>query len=220
MADLVAQSAMFKRATVEKIPFGIDDSVFLRKDKVQIRSRLGIPLEDIVIFFRAASSEFKGIDCIRAALERLDSNRKTLLTVNETGLLAELKDKYRILEYGWVEDDELLSDLYSASDIFLMPSRAESFGMMAIEAMACQVPVIAFDNTALTETVNYGSAGVLVEDGNAIGLSREIERLSSNFSVREELALKGFRHVMANYTIANYFERSFRSYRDALNSDV
>ena len=212
MADMVAQSMMFKRANVEKIPFGIDDSVFLRKEKVSIRKRLAIPLEDIVIFFRAASSEFKGIDCIRAALDRLDGNHKTLLTVNEKGLLENLQSKYRILEYGWVEDDELLSDLYSACDIFLMPSRAESFGMMAIEAMACRVPVIAFDNTALSETVNYGAAGVLVEDGDSIALAQEIERLSADFSVREALALKGYQHVMENYTISKYFEESYSCY--------
>ncbi len=52
-------------------------------------------------------------------------------------------------EYAWVYDDNKLAELYQASDIFLMPSNYESFGMMAIEAMSSGVPVLSIKGRPL-----------------------------------------------------------------------
>jgi len=61
------------------------------------------------------------------------------------------------------ENDNLMADIYNASDLFLMPSIVESFGMMAIEAMSCGTLPIVLEGTALPEVTNSKTCGVTVK---------------------------------------------------------
>jgi glycosyltransferase involved in cell wall biosynthesis len=72
-------------------------------------------------------------------------------------------------------DDESLRILYRRADAVLVTSRAEGFGLPAIEAMACATPVVAFDNTALPEIV--GSGGTLVRDGDVAEMAEAVHEL-------------------------------------------
>ena len=55
--------------------------------------------------------------------------------------------------------------MYSAADLFVNPSRAETFGLVTAEALSCGTPVVAYDNTGSSEIVSE-DCGMLVEDGN------------------------------------------------------
>jgi glycosyltransferase involved in cell wall biosynthesis len=130
MYEMVKQSpltAHFKK--VHLIPFGIDTNLFKRKEKRdEIRKGLGIDSDNFVIMFREAN-EWKGIEYIKNMLAKLESERPiTILTVGEIGQLENLKGKYKIIECGWVNDNDRMVDLYSSADLFLMPSVAEAFG--------------------------------------------------------------------------------------------
>ena len=67
---------------------------------------------------------------------------------------------------------ELLSTYYRAADVCLVPSRSESFGLVALEAAACGTPVVASDVGGLRSLVDHGRTGYLVEDAYARGLRR------------------------------------------------
>jgi N-acetyl-alpha-D-glucosaminyl L-malate synthase BshA len=72
-----------------------------------------------------------------------------------------------------------LEEIVGASDLFVLPSEAESFGMAALEAMACEVPVIATDAGGLPEVVTNGESGYLLPVGDTDGMAaRAIEILS------------------------------------------
>jgi len=75
-------------------------------------------------------------------------------------------------------DDGELADLYTAAGCFMFPSRYEGFGLPCLEAMACGCPVVAFRNSSLPEVVD--EAGELVEDGDAVELSRVAARMSAD----------------------------------------
>jgi hypothetical protein len=83
--------------------------------------------------------------------------------VGSAGDLDDLAKIVKVTTYGWIKDDKLLSDLYSLSDLYLMPSRREYFGMMAVEAMACGTLPIVIDGTSLADAVDAPIHGVSTE---------------------------------------------------------
>jgi glycosyltransferase involved in cell wall biosynthesis len=169
-------------ARVHLIPFGIRADAWLPdSERIASRRLLGIPEDDFVIFFRATDSLVKGL---RYIIEALGSKRParptTLLTVDQRGLLGSLSSSYKIVERGWVEDPSLYPRLFSACDVFLMPSTAEAFGLMALEAMAASRPVICFEGTALPSITHAPECGIAVPAGDSDALRCAIDELAGN----------------------------------------
>ncbi len=81
------------------------------------------------------------------------------------------------VEFRGPQPQDVLPDYYAAADLCLMPSRHESFGMVALEAMACGVPVVASRVGGLTVTVQDGVTGLLVPEGDAGALADGIAAL-------------------------------------------
>ena len=183
MLDMVRRSPITAHLSrVHLIPFGIDVATF-RDDLGRSASRklLGIDEGDFVVFFRAALSPDKGLAFIREALgSRPPARPTTLLTVDRRGLVGDLASRYRIVDLGWVEDQSLYPHLFSACDVFLMPSTAEGFGLMALEAMASARPVVCFEGTALPSVTHAPECGIAVESRNAVALRDAIDRLAAS----------------------------------------
>jgi glycosyltransferase involved in cell wall biosynthesis len=89
-------------------------------------------------------------------------------------------------DVGYVED---MPALYRGADAVIVSSRAEGFGLPALEAMACGTPVAAFDNTSLPEVL--GDAGLLVADGDVGALVGAVRRVLTDRTLHDDLAHKG-----------------------------
>lgn len=205
MYDLVKQSPLTKHFTnVHIIPLGIDLEFFNDEiGKIEARKKLNIPNDDIVLFLRAQQA-FKGTSYIVEALKKLKTNKKiTILTCDEKNRFKEVQNKYNIVDYGRMNNEELRY-AYNACDIFLMPSIGETFGMMAIEAMACSKPVIVFNNTALPSVTYAPECGVLVENKNSEKLKCAIENLINNEEERHRRGTLGRKICEEHYSITNY----------------
>ena len=185
-------------------------------NKNEAKKKLGIPYDSLTIMFRAAPGEFKGIDIIRDAIMRLQSPKKiNLLTVDQKGLLSELQNKHDVREYGWINDDEILSSLYQASDIFLMPSLAESFGLMAVEAMSCADMVLTVDGTALPEIINAPECGIATKrDATAYGA--ELQRLINNPKEISERGQKSLEYAESHYKHDIYVRKIVSLYEEVI----
>ncbi len=200
---------------VHLIPFGIDLNNFSNRiPKIEARKKLGIGYDDVVLFFRA-QTEFKGTDYIIEALENLTTAKKiTLLTCSEVGLLSAIQNKYNMVELGHINDEEIVT-AYNACDIFLMPSRGESFGLMAVEAMACSKPVIIFNNTALPYVTFAPDCGVLVENKNVLKLMEAIKWLVEDEKERKRRGEYGRKLVEKHYDINKYNTKMISIYEKA-----
>jgi D-inositol-3-phosphate glycosyltransferase len=84
----------------------------------------------------------------------------------------------------------VLPDYYAAADLCLMPSRYESFGMVALEAMASGVPVIASRAGGLAVTVQDGATGRLVPEGDVAALARAVAGLLGDEAGRRALGTR------------------------------
>ena len=90
------------------------------------------------------------------------------------------RGQHQILEFGWTDNESLLLDLYAACDFLAMPSKAEAFGLMAIEAMACGRPVLSLEGTALPGVTFAPDAGLAVQANDIAALANAIDHLISN----------------------------------------
>lgn len=205
MYDLVKQSPLTKHfKNVHIIPLGVDLEFFNNKiQKEDARKKFNIPDTDIVLFLRAQKA-FKGTNYIVEAMKKLKTDKKiTILTCDEKNRFDEVKSRYNIVDMGRMNNKELLY-AYNACDIFLMPSIGETFGMMAIEAMACEKPVIIFNNTALPDVTFAPECGVLVENKNSDKLKEAIEYLITHEEEREKRGKLGRKLCEEHYSIEKY----------------
>lgn len=108
------------------------------------------------------------------------------LEVRRSLTLADRPDRVDLL--GAVPEDDLV-ELYAGADALVMTTRAEGFGLPALEAMATGTPVVAFRNTSLPEVI--GDAGVLVADGDVAKMADELTTLLDRGSRWEELSAAG-----------------------------
>lgn len=222
MFDLVKKSPLTKHfERVHLIPFGIDLELFKRKDnRDEIRKKLGIGKDNFVIMFRQDPQEWKGLPYIKEMLTKLKTKKEvTILTVGGTGLLNEFKDKYQVIEYEWVNDNELMVELYSASDLFLMPSLAEAFGMMAIEAMACSLPVIVFEGTSLPSVTFSPKCGIELKREDTDSFVKTVERLISNPKECIERGEIGRQLSEKNYDLERYNSEIIKLYEGIFNNN-
>jgi glycosyltransferase involved in cell wall biosynthesis len=219
MLDMVHCSPLTSKFDrVHLIPFGIETCSALADDaKMESRRHLGIPEVDFVLFFRETASPVKGLRHIVEALESHRPERPTtLLTVDQRGLLGSLDSNYNVVELGWVDDPDLQQLLYSACDVFLMPSTAEAFGLMALEAMAAGRPVICFEGTALPSVTHAPECGIAVPMGDSSALRRAIDGLCGDPVDAARRGAMGRRLASENYDYEVFLDSLAGLYRSAI----
>lgn len=178
MREMVSRSPLAEGFNVTTISFGLDLDRYKPADQAAARARLGVIPGRPVVFIRSSSTPFKGLSEFVRAIELLELNLQLcIISLQETGHFDRFIGKHQIIEFGWSNDENLLLDAYAACDFFAMPSMAEAFGLMAIEAMACGRPVLSFEGTSLPGVTFSPKAGLSVRKGDVAELARAIEWL-------------------------------------------
>jgi D-inositol-3-phosphate glycosyltransferase len=195
-------------ACVEVIPLGVDPERFNPGSRELARAALGLPANARIVLAVGRIEPLKGLDIlIRAAAEITDRSGLRLLLVGGDEQARPEFDRLRAIarEVG-VEDlvtfvgsieHEDLPDYYRAADVVVMPSFAESFGLVAVEAMACGVPVVVSRVGGLASTVADGRTGYLVPWRCPEPFAEKIELLLRNESLRNALGKAGVERMRA-----------------------
>jgi glycosyltransferase involved in cell wall biosynthesis len=108
--------------------------------------------------------------------------------------------------HGFVPDAEL-NDLYARASIFVMPSRAEGFGFVFLEAMAHELPVIAGNRDATPEVVVDGDTGLLVDPTSVEAITGAISRLLSDDCLRQKMGQAALTHSQDNFSFDTFQAR-------------
>ena len=215
MLNRVQASPLFEGVRVHHVPFGLDLNFFSPSAAPDARKRFGIPDNVLVLCFRSEMNEFKGLAYIIQALERIRGDQPIcLLTFAKKGLLNCFADRFQLVELGWTDDEEMMRDALVAADIFLMPSTAEAFGVMAIEAMACGKPVISFDGTSLPEVTFAPDVGLSVPMKDAEALRHALQRLIDHPEERLERGRKGRLAAEQHYNVEMQADRLAKIYKE------
>jgi D-inositol-3-phosphate glycosyltransferase len=121
---------------------------------------------------------------------------------DELECLDKLKDEvglHDLVAFLGSRAQDTLPYYYSAAEICVVPSHYESFGLVALEAMACGTPVIASRVGGLQQTVEDGVTGFLVPAGDEDALAQNLQRILSDRGLRQRLAANA-RHRAQDYT--------------------
>lgn len=217
MMKMAEASPLMTNFRLHHIPFGIDTTVFSPGDTSACKERLGIPKDNVVIGLRANANDFKGLEYIQRAFELLDVDIPlTILAFNQKGHFDKFLGRYHIVEVGWIKETSSFAETLRACDLFLMPSTAESFGMMAIESMACGKPSIVFDGTALPE-VTFAPRGAISVAPNVEELVKAMKYLVLDGSARQQLGAEARSIAVQNYDFSLHVDRMQSLYEKALS---
>lgn len=202
---------------IEVIPFGIDINKYKSKENKSSKKDFGISEEQIVIGFRAEDFWVKGCQYLYEALLQIEQNENIyLLSVGGGNIPQQIRSKYNLIELGWVNDLDKMLSFWGAVDIFIMPSLAEGFGVMALEAMASSCAVVCFAGTVVAENTDAPRCGIEVQYKSAAALADAIQHLLHN---KEEMVYRGklgLERVNKYFTYDDYVRRHIELYNNIL----
>lgn len=220
LAD-IAQRSMLGHLPIHQVSNGIELESFPQRDRKTCRAEFGIPDDRKVILYIAASlnNHMKGGDLFVDAMHALPDelrNRCTLLLLGDNGDEVAQATGMSAIATGYVSDVDRKAMAFAAADVTVMPSRAETQGIVLMESMACGTPVAAFDVGGIGEVVETGPGGLLASPEDVPALARSIERLLSDDELNRSLAESGRAAVEQHYTTRRAAEQYVDIYRQAI----
>jgi D-inositol-3-phosphate glycosyltransferase len=190
-------------ARIEIVAPGVNRAFFSPGEYIQARRAIGYPSDAPLLLFVGRIQPLKGVDIAVGALAEVVDGSESKQTYRRRGGESHLADTSLVVIGGpsgmYGEDElahihrliddldltsrvrfvpprghEMLSTYYRAADVVVVPSRSESFGLVALEAAACGVPVVASAVGGLTTLVDHGRTGYLVEQRDPAAFGRRV----------------------------------------------
>jgi len=200
---------------------GIDPNQFRRTRARDVLGRRGV-LEPYVLFVGRITDQ-KGIFHLLEAAPKLPPGVQVVLCASapdtpeiEARLKRALPEHSNVVWIGEMIPVDEVVQLYSHAAVFVCPSVYEPFGLINLEAMACETPVVASGVGGILEVVEDGKTGVLVEPGRPDALAVAIRALLEDPERGRALGRAGRQRVQAHFSWASVASRTREVYQDAI----
>lgn len=238
-----AQLEFLYRADSSKIaiiPPGVDTSKFYPIQKDEAKAAIGMPTDGQMILFVGRIEPLKGVDTLLKALAYIQKTRnldccphylaiiggdpedtEQRLT-REMGRIKDLSQELGLSEivmFLGKRSQDSLPYYYSAADVVVVPSHYESFGMVALEAMACGTPVVASQVGGLAFLVQDGVTGFVVPNGEPELLGQHLIEIILDPDLRDRLGAQGA-EIARGYSWDTIAARILKVYNDLIGSPM
>ena len=190
----------------------------------KIRSDYKFDNYELNVLFLSRLQREKGVfEVINAVIElNKQHNCKVQLLIigsdhkGNSKQIKRISAKYNFIKLvGYVSERDKIAFLH-ACDALVVPSIADSFGTIYLEAWACKKPVIGADIPSTRELISYGEDGFFAKYGDVHDLMQKIKFLLDNPEKRIEMGKKGYKKVLQNYTNKILVEKIYNIFRSIL----
>jgi len=182
---------------VSLVPCGVDLSVFRPLDQKSVRARLGLNGEKILLYV-GRIEPLKGLDLLVETAAQMDSGEKVRMIVvgadvngdremDRVKQLAKERDLDDQIDFIGQVDHSELPFYYNAADVCVVPSYYESFGLVALESMACGTPVVATRVGGLSTIIDHGHTGYLKSWRCPEAFANSVEMIISSDGLQQSM---------------------------------
>ena len=212
---------------VRVIPCGIDLKLFRPQDQQQARIKLGLGQREPVLLFVGRLDPFKGPDLLLRSAAMMEEKAQIIIVGGksqqdkDTQLLKELAAQLKIskrVHFIDAQPQYKLPTIYSAADVTVVPSYHESFGLAAVESLACSTPVVATRAGGLTTVVQNNETGFLVPRCPGFFAER-LDSLLQNPTMLNSLS-KAARPSVVQFSWKNVAKMVLNMYEDVINEEA
>jgi glycosyltransferase involved in cell wall biosynthesis len=218
LADEARGSKLLGRFPVSVIPYGIDTDVFRPRDKVMAREMFGIPQGAKVVLFAAEGigEPRKGFSILVDMLPSIPTDAGIQLV--SVGRCSGLQDK-RLpgVSLGFIDNDRILSWVYSAADVYVIPTLDDNLPNTVIESMSCGTPVVGFNTGGVPDMVRDGISGFLVPKRDAAALRQAIVKLLEDSVARASMSANCRRIALEEYDLKLQAQRYLALYESLIS---
>ncbi|MBQ6444702.1 MAG: glycosyltransferase family 4 protein [Methanosphaera sp.] len=203
------------------IPNGVDTSIFKESDEKK---------EEKQIFFLSvldAFHKYKGLDYLLESIKEVKNTIPDIKLI--VGGKGELLDYYieksrklgieKNVEFkGYLTDEEVI-DYFAKSTLFVLPSISslqEGFGIVVLEALACQTPIISTDIVGVADDVKKRECGIIIEPKNTQKLTESIIKIISDRNLQTDMGIRGRQLVQEKYEWKSIAKRIHDLYEELL----
>ncbi len=205
---------------IKVVPNGIESDLFVRNPHLKTEHRKSQPTDRVQLICVTRLIERKGVQVLLHAMQELDDS--VFLTIVGEGnykvelqlLAGRLKVDSKVRFHGYCPREDLVQ-LYNISDIFVLPSMAESFGMVFVEAMSCGLPVVGARVGGVPDIIKAEN-GILVKPDSVAELAAAISTLVKEPELREQLGLANRERAVQHYSWRGVCERYEAIYQNAI----
>ncbi len=207
---------------VSVIPCGVDLTLFTPQKRSEAREQLGLSVRHPLLLFVGRLDPFKGPDVLLRSAAMMKKDAQVVIAggrlsgdsdVEQLRTLAQELGIASRVHFVGARPQQELATFYSAADVTVVPSYHESFGMVAVESLACGTPVVATRAGGLTTVVRHGETGYLVPRCPGFFAER-LDALLRDHATWECM------HAAARPSILQYSWKHVASQVDALYDDV
>jgi glycosyltransferase involved in cell wall biosynthesis len=218
LASEARRSTLLGSFPVSVIPYGLDIHTFTPRDPLLARNALEIPRDALVVLFvaQSARSRRKGFSLLADAVSDLSGIPNLLLvSLGNTPPAVAVPAPHKHL--GAIQSDCLLSLVYSAADLFVIPSLEDNLPNTVLESLACGTPVVGFDVGGIPDMVRPGVTGLLAPPRDVAGLRSALLELLRDTALRAEMSENCRRIAVEEYALEVQATRYGQLYGAALS---
>lgn len=197
------------------IPNSIALNVFKIQDKEKLRRKYHLKKEDFVLLFVADSvkNKRKGFGLLMEALSLIKNLSITVVAVGK-GEMPKV-DNLKIISLGNINSPEQMGELYSLSDVFVLPSLEDNLPNVMLESLACGTPMIGFEIGGIKEHIFPNFTGLLAEETSAQSLAETITKFHNVKDSFNKERIRRYAEEQFNYQLQSekYLEAYNKLYK-------